>query len=423
MDGSTRELRLVQVDSPDVSSFIELDNQNLRADLISYGGFSAMIAGLIIAGLFFPRTLRYNQIQLKSDDTMLNTFSHSQGNLTGLNTELLFQIRNADSAYDSRGDITVKTPSFTVTRPIAVEMPLFGWATLYHTRNVNFSSITVSCFLVERLSGVDIRFVFVHERFAQLRLISSMIFAATLLLVRAVHFRRTQLQLATTFLIVATVLFDDPFLFGQYLDPSSLWVRLDAVFKTVYFSYLMFFGFFVINHLKGSRTQFEWVMKYFAVLFCAIKLLDDFWITPIPTEECGRRIRDRFLFHPIVFAAVITYCILFWAHACMAYVVLHASAEYAFTTYCWLAGAVMAALVAYGIVVVATDDLSVRFTIPVAGVNVLALIIERAHADAGTDGRDYIDPAAPVHETRLECDGGAPSDGVAQEQGFRYSDE
>jgi hypothetical protein len=185
----------------------------------------------------------------------------------------------------------------------------------------------------------------------------------------------------------------------------------------------MFFGFFVIDRLKGSRTQFEPLVKYFGVLFAAVKLIDDFWIAPIPTERCGGRIRDRFLFEPVVFVAVLVYCLLFWAHACAAYGVLHASADYAFRTYCALAAAVMAILVTYGITVLATSNVSVRFTMPVAGVNVLAFIIERAHADPDPDGRDYADPDAPVVDTMLESDGDAASDGLAEEEGFAYSGE
>jgi hypothetical protein len=288
---------------------------------------------------------------------------------------------------------------------------------------LNFSSITVSCSVVERLASVDMRFVFVHEEFARLRLLCLMVFAAALLLIRAVHFRRTQLQIATTFLTVATVLFDNLFLVGQCIDPGNVWVRLDSVFKTVYFSYLMFFGFFVINRLKGSATPFESLVKYFGVVFCAVKLLDDFWIVPIPTEMCGGRIRDRFLFEPVVFIAVIIYCFLFWAHACAAYGVLHASAEYAFRTYCGLAALVMVALVSYGIVVLVTNDMSVRFTIPVAGVNMLAFVIERAHADAAPDRRDYVDPAAPVVGTILEFNGEASSGALADGEGFECSGE
>jgi hypothetical protein len=191
-------------------------------------------------------------------------------------------------------------------------------------------------------------------------------------------------QMATTFLTLWTCFFSNPLMVIHSFSPSATWVRVDEVFKSGYFAYLLFYGLRVFEHVRVDRKKSRVASMdfYFTVAFFAVRVANMYRLLP------GMVI-------PMLLGV---YGALFLGNAVQIYRCLEASSAYAFWTYCGLA-AVVAALFA-GLARV--EDLLVQYTLPLGVAAALAMLMERAHSNAPPESMEWGDPLRHL-ETNLEA--------------------
>jgi hypothetical protein len=364
-------LRPVQIEGPDKGYVMQIDNQTLSDDLFYYAGFLIAIISLFTLSLVDAPLVETQKttFQLKQNHTTVVTYSLA--NLVPANSELRVEVLNISSNVTLR----ITTSTFNYSATLAVNCST--WRRIFMTRILNFSALSLWLqFPGSHLQSAALRLVYPTPLLTQGRHFFSVVMLCIFAYQRFVMISRPPLdsvQMATAVLSFFTVLYHDPFLLIHSCAPSTTWLLVDDVLKAAYFSYLMFYGFYVFERLQINGGR-QLPVRYFPAVFFVLKVIGKFEAL-----------------------AIGVYAVLFVLKARQTYRGLEASSAYAFLTYCGFAAALAGMFGGIALV----EDVLYREVVPLGIATAFAMLMERAHAEAAKDVREWGDPSDD-NETNLD---------------------
>lgn len=406
-----KEFHNVQVDDSENMVVMEIDNQSLGDDFVAYFGFLMLVVCFVLVGLFGPPTTNVNiQTIPKVQSSDWNTFNTSLELLTPLAHQLLISVAGTSVKEDVKAKCVFSTKQRNITKSIHLSLQPDRFYPLFHTHVLNFTSFKVVCAYKGTSQTLKIRTETETPMFATAKIwtiIFLSFFWTGLLLFRAITPRRKfrEVQIHTMVLIVMTIVYDNPLMPLYYKSPRSGMLVFDKALKQLYYAYLMYYGIVVFRHLQMRHkiSDFEKAAPYYSLVYGIVSVSASV-LSPPKCTFYGQRVFDLGWIDVVVGAVVLFYFLVFIINLSVAHEHMEASGSYAFNSYIGLSIAYVSLLAIGKLCTRYFEDMSISFTFSMATVNAFALLMDRAHSEAGDDEFFYENPSSASEDAELQAD-------------------
>ena len=388
LDTPAKGFRNVQVDDPENVAVLTIDNQNLGDDSVAYFGFLVVIACFVLVGLFGPPTSTTSVQEIPRGSTNRHAFNTTIKGLTPLSHQLIVSVTGTEWYEEAWAHCSFVTKDRNVSKVLPLNVDSVRVTGVFYSRVLNFTEINIDCWWKGSGQALRLKTEIETATFVTTRIWT--IICLTLFWTGLIAFRllmphkiMREVQWQTVFLIVMTIMYDNPLMAFYFKSPWEGMLTVDLIMKQFYFAYLMYYGIVVFRHVEMPHkvSVFEKAAPYFGSVY-AVAGFAAALVSP-PRGTVYGDLKPQITWIDVVMGVVIVfYVLVFVANAFIAHKHMEASGSYAFRSYCVIA-IVYALLLGFGQAMkLFIRELSVQFTFSVATVNVFALAMDRAHSEA-----------------------------------------